>query len=361
MTPSLQGLLRQIDYWPKWLATTLGVGGSAVLAGALLMWAPPVVAGLGFVVLLGGALALAFSGEPISVVVAPQVMPPVRFRPEMIRIPAGSFWMGSPEDEEGYQDNEGPVHEVRVSAFEMMAVPVTRCLYREVVQTEAPEDEADMRPMTEVTWYDAVRFCNRLSEREGLMPCYRLDEDDPEPVVWDHAADGYRLPTEAEWEYACRAGSQTRFFFGDDVDELERYAWGAGFAHPVGEKRLNGWGLYDMHGNVLEWCWDWYGEYTRDTQMDPSGPQEGTRRAACGIDNHQSARHCRRRAHRHRFDSSNPVPTPRHCHACHRAPKDLASIDVQVALGHVRFSRIARSPTAPFHHHQKTIALLSLP
>ncbi|ETW92366.1 MAG: hypothetical protein ETSY2_53610, partial [Candidatus Entotheonella gemina] len=231
-------------------------------------------------VLLSGALALAFSGEPISVV-EPQRVSPVPVRPEMVHIPSGRFWMGSPEDEAGHRDNEGPVHEVRVSAFEMMAVPVTRRLYREVIQPETLEADADMRPVTVVNWYGAVQFCNRLSEREGLMPCYRMD-DDPESVVWDRAATGYRLPTEAEWEYACRAGSQTRFFFGDDADKLDRYAWLRGFGYPVGQKEPNDWGLYDMYGNVLEWCWDWYGPYTEESQIDPSGPQGGNYRVLRG-------------------------------------------------------------------------------
>ena len=111
----------------------------------------------------------------------------------------------------------------------------------------------DDLPVDSVSWFDAVRFCNALSEREGLTPVYTFDDS----VVWDAAADGYRLPTEAEWEYACRAGTT-----GARYGELDEIAWHRGNSgeqpHRVGSKRPNEWGMHDMLGNVWEWCWDIY-------------------------------------------------------------------------------------------------------
>ncbi len=128
-----------------------------------------------------------------------------------------------------------------------------------------------------------MRFCNRLSERLGLRPCYRK-------VLtrwrWDRTANGYRLPTEAEWEYAVRAGATARWFFGDDERELGDYAWFEGNSgsrvHPVAEKEPNPWGLYDMLGNVWEWCWDYYGRYGFGQADNPAGPAIGLRRVGRG-------------------------------------------------------------------------------
>src|SRR5207302_1335063 len=115
----------------------------------------------------------------------------------------------------------------------------------------------DNLPVETISWYEAIAFCNKLSEREGLKPYYRSDEG------VQSGGDGYRLPTEAEWEYACRAGSTTRYSFGDDAARLGKYAWyvanSTNKTRPAGQTRPNTWGLYDMHGNVWEWCWDRYG------------------------------------------------------------------------------------------------------
>ena len=130
--------------------------------------------------------------------------------------------------------------------------------------------------MEKVSWDDAIAFCNKLSEREGLKPYYQFGTG-----AYSPGGDGYRLPTEAEWEYACRAGSTTRYSFGDDAASLGEFAWfdsnSDSKTHPVGQKQPNAWGLYDMHGNVWEWCWDWYESYyyRQSPDVDPVGPSRG--------------------------------------------------------------------------------------
>jgi formylglycine-generating enzyme required for sulfatase activity len=257
----------------------MGLAAGALAGAALGGFAPAPVAVLAFLGLLGAAAALAWSGEPVAVAVRrPSLV-------DLVPIPGGTFRMGSPESEEGRYSFEGPVHKVRISPFECMRVPVTRRLYHQVTGTDPgwPEGEADERPVNNVSWLDAAAFCNRLSEREGLTPCYQIDNDN---VTWRRAANGYRLLTEAEWEYACRAGSTTRWSFSDDEASLGEHAWfgesSSGQPQPVGGKRANPWGLHDMHGNVWEWCWDWFGPYSEAATTDPHGPERGTGRVLRG-------------------------------------------------------------------------------
>ena len=160
--------------------------------------------------------------------------------------------------------------------------PVTAGLYNEVMQREPIPPAQERLPAVEVNWYDAIAFCNRLSVREGYRRCYRRRF---RRWVCDWRADGYRLPTEAEWEYACRAGTATRYAFGDDPERLGNYAWFAGNSsrlQAVGQKSSNRWGLYDMHGNVWEWCWDWYSAYGSEVAMNPVGPASGSSRVVRG-------------------------------------------------------------------------------
>jgi eukaryotic-like serine/threonine-protein kinase len=191
-------------------------------------------------------------------------------------IPAGEFWMGSPDTDHEAQAKEKPRHAIRISrAFYLGITPVTQAQYAAVMGTNPshfyrwPE-----HPVEQVSWFDAAAFCNELSRKEGLAPYYVMPN-------WNRVmvggGEGYRLPTEAEWEYACRAGTETRYSFGDDAALLGEYAWydpaPRGQTGPVGRKRPNAWGLHDMHGNVWEWCWDWYEEdYYRDSPaVDPLG------------------------------------------------------------------------------------------
>ncbi|MFN5467279.1 MAG: formylglycine-generating enzyme family protein [Pirellulaceae bacterium] len=176
----------------------------------------------------------------------------------LVRIPGGKFTMGSPVTEAG-RDSDERLQEVSIpKGFYLGAFEVTQGEYRRLTgnnpsyfNSASPFDQSTALPVERVTWEEAAQFCRRLSEIPEERSAGRV----------------YRLPTEAEWEYACRAGSPTAFCFGDDANQLSEFAWYAanskGVTHPVGSKTPNDWGLYDMHGNVWEWCSDWYSEYPK--------------------------------------------------------------------------------------------------
>ena len=148
-------------------------------------------------------------------------------------------------------------------------------------------------PVQQVSWHEAVMFCNWLSWREGLAPCYKLTPPSEGGNATEPAYDveiiggarGFRLPFEAEWEYACRAGTTTHFSCGDEAAMLDRYVVVAASSQQtkeVGSRMCNAWGLHDMHGNVWEWCWDWLAEYSEGDVEDPRGPSQGSSRVLRG-------------------------------------------------------------------------------
>ena len=199
---------------------------------------------------------------------------------ELVLMPAGEFEMGS---NDGDRD-EKPVHTVKITKpFYLSTTEVTQAQYEAVMGTNPSRFKGPDLPVEEVSWEVAMEFCKKLSAKENKP---------------------YRLPTEAEWEYACRAGTKTNYCFGNNEDDLGDYAWydkNAGKqTHPVGQKKPNAWGLYDMHGNVYEWCADWYGDYPGETLIDPAGPTTGVIRVLRGGGWLSGARYCRS-AYRLRF------------------------------------------------------------
>jgi len=198
----------------------------------------------------------------------------------MVRINGGTFTMGSPANEEG-RDSDEVQHQVTVGSFTMGKYEVTQREYQEVMGTNPSSFKGDNLPVEMVTWFDAVEYCNKRSQREGLTPAYTINGTN---VTWNRNANGYRLPTEAEWEYACRAGTTTAYNTGASInDNTGWYSDNSGATtHPVGQKPANAWGLYDMHGNVWEWCWDWYDDYPSGAQTDPVGASSGSYRVLRG-------------------------------------------------------------------------------
>ncbi len=200
-------------------------------------------------------------------------------------IPAGEFMMGSPGTESNADDETQ--HRVTLTKpFYLGVTEVTQEQYQKVMGKNPSQFKGPQNPVEKVRWADAVEFCRKLS----AMPAEKT------------AGHVYRLPTEAEWEYACRSGTTTAYGFGDDASRLGDYGWydnknSGRTTHPVGGKQPNGWGLYDMHGNVMEWCQDWYGDYPSRSTTDPTGATSGSYRVSRGGSWSSIAWNCRS-AHR---------------------------------------------------------------
>ena len=260
------------------------------------------------VAVLAAALlvALIFSAcpSPGSDDVTPPIVPPPFM--EMVRIQSGTFTMGSPDTETNSNEDERPQHQVTLSPFYMGKYEVTQKQYETVMGSlplfiTSPDydyGEGNNYPVYGTRWSQAIAFCNKLSTMEGLTPAYTLNGT-TNPDEWSASSDwgsvicnwdtnGYRLPTEAQWEYACRAGTTGPFSTGNNITTSQANYDGTrpynnnptGMNRkkttPVGNFAPNRFGLYDMHGNVLEWCWDFYGYYSSDAQTDPTGPDNTT-------------------------------------------------------------------------------------
>ena len=225
---------------------------------------------------------------------------------DMVFVKGGTFTMG---DIWGDGDgDEKPIHRVTLKVPDYTQIPieelingiisnpplkdfylgiyeVTQRLYQQVMGSNPSYFEGEDLPVESVTWYDAIDFCNKLGESEGLIPCYTINGTS---VICNFSANGYRLPTEAEWEYAARSGGRDdRKLSGTNNEyDLGSYAWydenSENKTHPVGYKRPNDLGLYDMSGNVWEWCWDWYHNYSSSSLCDPTGPATGKSRVLRG-------------------------------------------------------------------------------
>jgi len=238
------------------------IGNRAKSAGAC--------AALSLLLLLAGSACQKSGPPPVTAEALPVMM--TRGGVEMVLLPAGSFSMGNPRG----KDDESHAHRVAVASIWMDKYEVTQKEYERLGLPCPAHFKGPTLPVEQIRWDQAASYCNARSRDEGLQPCY-----DEATAACNFDADGFRLPTEAEWEYACRAGSDADYFFGSDPRKLSEYAWYADNSnkktHPVGQKKPNTWGLHDMLGNVSEWCNDVYNKdyYQHSPPENPHGPVSG--------------------------------------------------------------------------------------
>ena len=237
---------------------------------------------------------------------------------DLILINGGAFTMGSPSDEpERYADEVQ--HTVTIDSFYIADKELTQKEYSELMGDNPSDNKGDNLPVTNITWYDAVNYCNKLSEAKGLTPAYTITG---KTVTWDKTANGYRLPTEAEWEYAARANTTMPFTFGDYVHDTDANCYNAyGYNNDASGNWVNGYvqhtvaadsysananGLYNVHGNAAEWVWDWYGDYDVNDTINPTGAESGCYKIARGGGWNDFPKHIRS-AYRSAFPADVPL------------------------------------------------------
>jgi len=215
----------------------------------------------------------------------------------MIFVEGGTFVMGD-HFNEGI-DNEIPLHNVTLSSFYISKTEITQTEWEAVNDNNPSNYPGENNPVEKVSWFDAVEYCNALSILENLTPCYTGTGN---TITCDFTANGYRLPTEAEWEFAARGGIHSidnfRYSGCNEEFELTNFGWyysnnSVFGTKEVGLKLPNQLFIYDMSGNVWEWCWDWYGSYTAEAQFNPTGPETGSYRIRKGGDFNDTANHVR--------------------------------------------------------------------
>jgi formylglycine-generating enzyme required for sulfatase activity len=254
-------------------------------------WLPAI--GISFLVVLVGLLVSALlylvlndskkTSEATEVFTIPQ---------DFVLVKGGTFNMGGTAEQATALEweDEMPVHQVTVSSFIMGKYEVTQQLWESAMGTNPSKTRGDLRPVELISWYDAIDFCNRLSEREGLQKAYSGFRGN---IVCDFNSNGYRLPTEAEWEYAARGGNISKGYRYSGSNDLNSVGWFGATDNTgnrgknertseVGRKQPNELGIFDMTGNVWEWCWDRKGDYTSENQTNPKGQNYGTDRVLRG-------------------------------------------------------------------------------